>query len=225
MGLYLTLMHLNPLAPDVLKDLRDPHALHGRIMRAFPVVLDPEEKARAYLGVLHRLESDRRSGRLLLYVQSGIMPDWSFLPQQYLLDVELANPSVKAVGRIYEGIAAEKVLRFRLRVNPTRKIETKSGPDGTRHNGRRVPLNGVDAQVAWLTRKGTECGFELLRATVAGAGAGEMVRSHSTGRTFQGVLFEGQLVVRDPERFRLALTKGIGPGKAYGFGLLSIGPG
>jgi len=222
--MYLTLMYLDPLSPDVLRDLRDPQALHGRIMRAFPTVLDPEEKARAYFGVLHRLEDDHKSGRLLLYVQSGMKPDWLFLPAGYLSEVGLANPSVKEIRQIYNSLAAGRVLRFRVRVNPTRKIETKSGPDGTRHNGRRVPVSGLDAQVAWLTRKGEECGFDLRRATIAATGAGELVRSHSTGRTFQGVLFEGQLVVRDPERFRVALAKGIGPGKAYGFGLLSIAP-
>jgi CRISPR system Cascade subunit CasE len=36
------------------------------------------------------------------------------------------------------------------------------------------------------------------------------------------VLFNGTLAVTDPERFRAALATGIGSGKAYGFGLLSV---
>jgi CRISPR system Cascade subunit CasE len=42
--------------------------------------------------------------------------------------------------------------------------------------------------------------------------------------TFASVRFEGVLEVRDADRFREALANGIGPGKAYGFGLLSIAP-
>jgi len=40
--------------------------------------------------------------------------------------------------------------------------------------------------------------------------------------TVGDVLFDGRLVVTDADRFRETLTAGIGSGKAYGFGLLSI---
>lgn len=42
--------------------------------------------------------------------------------------------------------------------------------------------------------------------------------------TFGAVLFEGRLRVTDADLFRAALASGIGPAKAYGFGLLSIAP-
>jgi CRISPR system Cascade subunit CasE len=52
-------------------------------------------------------------------------------------------------------------------------------------------------------------------------------REHGGGErrqrmTFGTVLFEGLLRVTDVERFRTTLASGIGSGKAYGFGLLSI---
>lgn len=221
--MYLTLLRLDPHAPNVQRDLRDPHHLHRTVMRAFPSVLDPEVEARAYWGVLHRLEIERRTGRVLLYVQSRVEPDWSFLAAGDLVHDGLSNPAVKPVAQIYERLAAGRVLRFRLRANPTRKIDTKSGPQGKRRNGRRVPLQGVDAQVEWLSRKAQEHGFELLQATIAATGAAELVRSHSVGSSFQGVVFEGRMMVRDPALFRAAMVKGIGPGKAFGFGLLSVG--
>lgn len=40
--------------------------------------------------------------------------------------------------------------------------------------------------------------------------------------TVGGALFEGVLVVDNVDRFVRALESGIGPAKAYGFGLLSI---
>jgi len=42
--------------------------------------------------------------------------------------------------------------------------------------------------------------------------------------TFGSVLFEGRLTIDDVEKFRETLAIGIGSGKAYGFGLLSIAP-
>ncbi|OUN01215.1 MAG: type I-E CRISPR-associated protein Cas6/Cse3/CasE [Firmicutes bacterium ZCTH02-B6] len=222
--MFLTLLRLNPSSAAVQRDLRDPHELHRTIMRAFPPVIDPEVEARSYWGVLHRLEFDRRGGRILLYVQSRVAPDWSFLPEGYLAQDGWENPAVKAVDHAYANLKAGRVLRFRLRANPTRKIDTKSGPNGEKRNGRRVPLTGVDAQLAWLRRKAGDHGFEILDASVTATGASELIYSHSTGRTLQSVLFEGRLIVRDPTRFRDALERGIGPGKAYGCGLLSIGP-
>jgi len=42
--------------------------------------------------------------------------------------------------------------------------------------------------------------------------------------TFAAVIFEGVLRVEDSQAFREALERGIGPGKAFGFGLLSVAP-
>lgn len=221
--MFLTLMRLDASSPHVQRDLRDPQGLHRRVMSGFPSLLDPELEAREYFGVLHRLEIERQTGRVLLYVQSRMLPDWSTLPAGYLVEDGMPNPGVKSVGAVYDSLAAGRVFRFRLRANPTRKIDTKSGPNGERRNGRRVPLVGIDQQVAWLQRKAAEHGFELLQATIAATGATEIARSHATGVTLQGVLFEGRLVIRDAERVRGALGQGIGPGKAFGFGLLSIG--
>ena len=41
---------------------------------------------------------------------------------------------------------------------------------------------------------------------------------------FLSVQFDGILQVIEPKRFRKTLVEGIGSGKAYGFGLLSIAP-
>lgn len=223
--LFLSLLRLNPVSPAVQRDLRDVQELHRSIMKAFPDVLDPEVGARAHFGVLHRLETARNNGELLLYVQSRVKPEWERLPQGYLATLDgIDNPLVKPVEQAYRSIREGRVLRFRLRANPTRKIDTKSTPDGKRRNGRRVPFTAPDEQIGWLLRKAACHGFEVLQVVIAATGSTELIRSPQTRRTFQGVLFEGTLVVRDRERFYSALVEGIGPGKAYGFGLLSIGP-
>jgi CRISPR system Cascade subunit CasE len=135
------------------------------------------------------------------------------------------------------------VLAFRLRANPTKKIDTKSGPDGERRNGRRVELRKEEDQLQWLHRKGSQHGFTLLTTTVnpgvpdvRAAATGKVTgarRSRGSGDepvvernlTFGSVLFEGRLRVVDAAALRAALVQGIGSGKAYGFGLLSVAPG
>jgi len=220
--MYLSLLQLNPASAAVQRDLRDVADLHRTIMRAFPEILDPEVEARAYYGVLHRLEFQRAGGRVMLYVQSAVKPDWSQLPVDYLAPDD--GVRLKTVDEVYAGLREGRVLRFRLRANPTRKVDTKSGPDGARLNGRRVPVGGLEEQILWLARKADQHGFALLQASVAASGSPEKAKSYRPGRTFQGVVFEGRLAVRDPAQFREALARGIRPGKAFGFGLLSVGP-
>ena len=73
------------------------------------------------------------------------------------------------------------------------------------------------------------CGFSLV--TSARSGAPDVaIRSEARAQgkrggrvlTFKGAIFEGRLEIVDADRFRTALRNGIGPGKAFGFGLLSI---
>ena len=42
------------------------------------------------------------------------------------------------------------------------------------------------------------------------------------GREFKSVTFEGILTVTDAARFRETLTQGLGRGKAYGNGLMTV---
>ena len=127
-------------------------------------------------------------------------------------------------------------LRFRLRANPTKKVDTKSGPNGERRNGRRVKLKTEAEQVAWLRRKAAEASFEVLAVKassdiaaldVIDEGQSTGWRQPGDGRgahlIFGTVLYDGYLRVIDPEGFRQAVERGLGSGKAYGFGLLSVG--
>lgn len=222
--MYLSRLLLNPRSRLVWRDLADCQELHRTIMSAFPPAASQEE-ARAQFGVLYRLDHDRRHNRLIVLVQSLISPDWSRLPQDYLAAVpDLENPAVKPVAHIYENIRPNAVFAFRLRANPTRKIDTKSGPDGRRRHGRRVELVREEDQTAWLKRKAQEGGFELLAVRVRGFGK-DKGKKPGSALTVAGVLFEGLLRVTDPQKFlHHSLARGLGPGKAYGMGLLSLAP-
>ncbi len=258
--LYLSRLPLNPRNRAVRADLADCHGLHRTILRAFPRVPDNGiageatqlPSARDHFDVLYRVEGDRRaSDALVLLVQSGVAPDWSGLLHEYpgYLLASSGAPATfacKRVDHLYAALEAGAVLSFRLRANPTRKIDTYGGPDsGERRNGRRVELQGKEKQLEWLRRKGTQGGFELLTTAVnpdvldvRAASTGKVTGTRGTRETsadadaaaasrsltFGSVLFEGRLRVVDTDALRNALVQGIGSGKAYGFGLLSLAP-
>lgn len=239
--MYLSRLILNPRSSAVRRDLADCQAMHRTIMSAFQQVA-PQSSPRADLGVLYRVDTNPHTGAIAVIVQSEDEPNWGSLPDGYLMvtDGGPRNPACQAVDAVYNRLSAGTPLRFRLRANPTKKIDTKTGIDGRRRNGARAELHGDEALLAWLQRKGETAGFELagvdpnrdvpdVRIVSEGKLAGDRPTLHhqSTGEprdrlTFRTVLFEGRLRVTDAELFRRALAQGIGPGKAYGCGLLSI---
>ncbi|WP_437744053.1 type I-E CRISPR-associated protein Cas6/Cse3/CasE [Sorangium sp. So ce1504] len=243
--MYLSRALLNPISRAVRADIADIEGLHRTIMRAFPDDAGPHPR-KAH-GVLFRVDEAVQRGRFVLLVQSATRPDFTRLPKDYFLDIQedlgftepspIENPAIREVGSERARIGAGDFFRFRLRANPTRRIDTKSGDDGKRRNGRRVELRDEASRIGWLRRKAEEGGFALCGAEDgAGAGGVSAVEERKlTGRksgasderqhlTLAPVLFEGRLRVTDASRFREALAAGIGPAKAYGFGLLSIAP-
>ncbi|WP_025745504.1 type I-E CRISPR-associated protein Cas6/Cse3/CasE [Kallotenue papyrolyticum] len=234
--LYLSRLLLNLRHRVVRHDLGDVHELHRTILRAFPPAPTPEA-ARQHFGVLFRLDPlPDRPFQARLLVQSRHAPDWSFLPDGYLAPAsdERGNPAVREIAHEYARITPGSVLRFRLRANPTRRIRKNNLEQDEKWRGKRVDLRREADQIAWLQRKAEQGGFRLLTVSVAsdvpdvrvmpqaGAYGYRRIGAERKRLTFGAVIFEGRLVVQDVERFRATLISGIGSGKAYGFGLLSV---
>jgi CRISPR system Cascade subunit CasE len=239
--MYLSKLALNHRSRAVRRDLADCHNLHRTLLSAFPQA--QTEAARDEFGLLYRIDTSLRNGDVTAIVQSRIAPDWHGLPDGYLLDTE-NNPACKAVDMAYEACSEGRQLVFRLRANPTRKIDTKTGLDGKKNNGKRVEIRGEEHQIEWLQRKARLHGFRLISLRVNPGVTNIRVtpenkvfgwrdnngndQDSSGGAkrrlTFGAVLFEGLLEITDAERFKQTLADGIGSGKAYGFGLLSIAP-
>ena len=234
--LFLSRLILNSRNRQVRRDLSDCHELHRTVMSAFPQAKSDSAGARAQYNVLFRVDLDHRTGKVALLVQSSIQPDWNNLPSDYLLEVhgEAENPGCKPIDEAYQLLQPGTRLRFRLRANPTRRVSQKCSREKSSGHGKRVELYKEEDQIAWLERKAETGGFRLLgvrinpdvlnvRASPENKASGW--RNHEgqkRGLTFGSVLFEGELAITDNEKFQTALAVGIGSGKAYGFGLLSI---
>jgi len=222
---YLSRIHLNPRSGRVQHELADCQRLHCTILAAFPDISN--DAARAALGILYRVEDAVAPPQVL--VQSAAAPDWSALPR----DSILSDPHVLRIDQVYASLEEGQNFRFRLRANPTKRVFRETPRGGRSWVGKRVNLIREEDQIAWLQRKAEAGGFDLLRVTTARdvpnvrTSAQPRTRGRRDGRqlTFGSVLFDGELRVTDPDRLRDTLKSGIGSGKAYGFGLLSIAAG
>ncbi len=235
--IFLTKMILNPKCPQVRRDLGNPQELHRTVSKGFPEIENQENlkhheqtTPRNKFNILHRLEVDKHRGRAVLLVQSTVNPDWSFLPADYA--DELRQRSVhEQYGQIENGMT----LMFRLQANPTKRIGNSDQIAHERFkdkkNRRRVELRTDEERIKWLKRKGEEVGFQLANIkvspipNVASVEEGKInfrKERSSPKITFGSVVFDGVLVVTDEVKFKESIVSGIGTGKAYGFGLLSI---
>lgn len=185
-------------------------------------------------GFLFRIDP-LPNGRAKILVQSALEPNWDYAFQNanFLL---AEPPKVKTFEpRFSEG----QFLRFRLAANPTRRLSRKS-PDAKKDSiGKRVPVS-ADKLFDWLADRAETAGFSIERdITTLKPGYvffkkykqenGEKENAVEEEKTkekewqrLSSVLFEGILRVTDPDAFRQTLARGIGSGKAFGFGLLSI---
>lgn len=210
-----------------------------------------KENAREKFGVLFRADVDDQNSRAVVYVQSIAEPDWSYLDKckEYLLYEEgVPNLVYKDVAASYRKLRNGQTLSFSLRANPTKRIfKPLKGDDILK--GKRVALLREEEQVDWLVRKGDErengCpgGFEILakgiqeqndeirkivhvNTTIEGKQTGYKKDKKDESRehrmTHLAVRFNGLLRITDPDAFRETLTRGIGPAKAFGCGLMLV---
>jgi CRISPR system Cascade subunit CasE len=238
--MYLSRLILNPRSRQVQRDLANPYELHRTLLRAFPTgPVDVARTAEGAPGVLFRIDAQLQTGVLALLVQSQTAPDWSHLPnppgQPYLAPADPwlleENPAVKARDLAFRSY---QQLAFRLRANPTQRLSAGKG-----NKGKRIGIYAVDEQIAWLRRKGEQSGFHLLHVQTSrdekiklegaipvkpkpGQAASEAEASPKQKLEMLSVQFDGLLQVTDPDRFLAAVHAGIGSGKAFGFGLLSL---
>lgn len=221
--MMLSRLFLNPVSRDVARARADSQALHRRVMDLFGPAEGP---ARAANAVLYRLDESERDATIVLLLQSRVAPAFDRLPDHFLDPRAGADAaSTTDLGPLLSRIDREARFRFRLRANPTRKIDTKSAPDGTRRHGRRVPLRTPEARAAWLARKLEDTGLRLVggaAACLVRPGGLQRGRRGDARLTHEGVVYEGEVVVVDAALARAAIEHGIGPAKAYGFGLLSL---
>jgi len=181
-------------------------------------------------------------GRAVILLQSAMRPDWdyAFHNARHILAPGV-KPEVKPFDPCF---AKEQRLRFRLLANPVRKVSSRSvdvagKPFDQRWMGKDIPVPAAAldkwlkrrAEPGWSAPKNSEGkqsppGFRLVGIDDIQPGYVYVndKRDQGSGRRLRSARYEGVLEVTDPANFRNTLARGIGPGKAFGFGLLSLAP-
>lgn len=200
--MHISKLCLNPKNKRVVKEVANIYQLHKTLLTAFPHA-DEGGPGR----VLYRVDTHPQTGYPEILVQSTTTPDWATLnvDDKYLtapIESKEFDPSFKN-GNLFH---------FRLLANPTVKRE-----------GKRFGLLTDEEQLTWLNRKGENGGFNIHQVRIVPLGFVSGQRPDGK-MTFHGVRFEGTLQVTDSEQLVNTLEKGIGSGKGFGFGLLSLAP-
>jgi CRISPR system Cascade subunit CasE len=205
---YLTQVTLDFATAAKLR-LRDSYDWHQAVWKAFP------GRDREPRGFLTRLDQRREGFRLLMVSPvEPTRPDWCpTAPDSW---------KTKAIPETY---FTRCRYAFQLCANPTKKVVKLDADGSPTKNGKRVPLRQREELVAWLKRKGEQGGFTADEATLRTFSRGrEYFEKNGQRGLHSAAEFQGVLTVTDPAKFHETFTRGIGPAKAFGFGLLLIAP-
>lgn len=236
--MFLHRIHINPRCREARRDLSDPYQLHATLCRAFSV---PDRKCPEG-EFLWRLEPESDpDGYPRILVQSRTIPDWTGIGIQGWL--ANTHPAIDLNKKLkLDSLKIGQRFRFRLRANPC-----------VTRNGKRLGLLRAVEQETWIDRKGQQHGFSLPKLASFDLSDSSQERvdvrisqeQMLRGKRHDGVeirifsvLYDGILMVADPENFRTTLlggitidadnakgkTMGIGHGRTMGLGLLSVAP-
>lgn len=207
--MYLSRIKLNLEKRETLQALSSPGHLHGAVESAFP---DRHSRKLWRLDPLH--------GELYLLILSDEVPDVQNILQRYSDRSEeawLYKPYAPLLDRVQEGSR----WHFRLVANPTQSIVQAPG-----QRGKVCACSREEDQRTWLEKRAAKHGFGLTAKDY------QIIESRwhifSKGQnprqrlSLLSVSYEGRLQVCDAEAFKKLLINGIGRGKAYGMGLLTI---
>jgi CRISPR system Cascade subunit CasE len=208
--MYLSRLTLNA-SRIAFNWLNNPYRIHQRLKMACDQ--DPR--------LLFRVEENDGVTRIL--VQSQVQPNWQLAFSDF--EVLVRQPESKQFS---VQLQAGRCYRFRLLANPTAKKTILK--EGNEKRKLRVGLMKETEQRAWLERKFKIAGAEVVSCIIAPRGSQRSHKGSQRGeaakpqgeQTHLAVLFEGDVRVIEPDVFEEALKNGIGSGKGYGFGLLSL---
>ena len=233
--MYLSRLELDLTKRDTMRALASPAVFHGAIEDAFlyPSAFAEEYGQMSLFGgasassptererKLWRVDTLR--GKTYLLLLSRERPNLSKAARQFgngkLWETKNYNPFL-------DGIREGEILRFRLTANPTVSRSSPQNADGEKARGSVYAHITAEHQRLWLLQKAPRHGFRLTpdsfdvtesrwRTFRKGAERNRRV-------TLLSATYEGTLEVTDAEKFRETLAAGIGRGKAYGMGLLTV---
>ena len=230
---YLSLIPLNPLRKKTQSLLGNPQRLHAAVMGSAPYHTEDGR-------YLWRLE--QQDHRVDLLVLSPIRPSWEHLIEQAgWPGADGSAAHIRSYEPLMNLLMIGRPFRFRLRANPVQYVRrpenptpqqkmTLNNPDKTR--GLRLGQRTAGYQLQWFLERCSggddRWGFTVgSRENPSVALVERQIYQFRKARglppvTLNTATFEGQLTVTNVDLLRHSLLCGIGSGKAYGCGLLTL---
>ncbi len=209
--MYLTRMELDVGKRDTRKALLSPSMFHGAVESAFT---GGRERR------LWRVDEFQRRYYILLL--SKQIPDLSHMAKQFGMEGSEQPWQTKSYDALLERIQTGSVWQFRLMANPTKSVKSpEMGKRGTVY-AHITP----EYQLKWLLERSESHGFSIDPAEVI-VSKSQWLKFYKGNQrqkpiSLLAVTFEGILTVTDEVCFRQTLVEGIGRGKAFGMGLLTV---
>ena len=206
--MYLTQMLLDQKNRQTLAALASPSKFHGAIEAAFP---GPRQRN------LWRIDS--RAGQKYLLLLSETPPDLTQAAAQFAPPGE--HWQTKSYDPLLSRILPGSRWQFRLAANPTKSCKDAQKPAA---RGTVAAHCTTQYQKQWLLDRAAKHGFALTEDsfTVTRVQWHHFAKRGTRPVSLLAVTYEGVLQVTDPEAFRNLLCQGMGRGKAYGLGLLTV---
>ncbi|MER6605794.1 type I-E CRISPR-associated protein Cas6/Cse3/CasE [Streptomyces sp. NPDC000927] len=236
MNLFLTQISLNFRNRGVLRDLGDPGSMHKTVMGC----IDPD-MTRTEAGLLYRLES--RDGRLIILAQSTVPLQTDRLK---LGSIPYATEILsKDASSVIDWIEGGRLLRYVIHVKTIRKTANRNlllrEADRFRGSHRERYLKKIEDMAAkgksievpirrsetpeWWNEVSARNGMKVETAEISDTPSASVASVETGSRVpLRSARISGIAVVENASAVKKALVHGIGMGRAYGLGLLSVGP-
>lgn len=201
---------LNPERRQARKLLTNPQAMHAAVRGAFPPDLSDESR------VLWRL--DKRGHEYVLYVVGPEASDTSHIVEQ--AGWATRPPEIADYTPLLGSLRKGQQWNFELVANPTKSEFKKNSK-----RGKVVSLVGNEGQAQWLEDRAAKGGFALKECAIVERSHLRFNKGEESNRrrvALQAVRYRGVLEVTDPDQLRQVLVDGLGRGRAYGCGLLTL---
>lgn len=203
--MYLTRFDMDVMDRKVYDYLRNPNKLHGALCAA-------AGNSRQGARLQFRVINDRR--RHSIYVYTNVSFHGADIPYGLRLHAE------RDITEWVLSQAPASLLAFDLLAVPSKKVKQE-----TSHNSKRVILRNLEERLGWIRRhcESDECRIMDIREY--GEEHARIYKGNEQ-RSFMitGYKYAGLLQINHPAGVEHLISSGIGPEKAYGFGMLLVSP-
>lgn len=209
--MYLSRVEIDYENRLALKELNHLGAFHNWVEQSFPEEFKNNERKRK----LWRIDRLNNKNYLLIFSE-----DKPILEKLEKYGVK-GSAETKDYDEFLNKLENGDRMVFRVVLNPNKSISDRS-----LKRGRVVPLLQEDEQFKYLIDRSEKNGFLLDSKDfyILKSNFETLYKPNGFKLDLIKAEYQGELTITDVEKFKIALTTGIGKKKAYGFGMMTVLP-